>query len=73
MADYTYPSNPGNLTFGDRDALDPSNPEKIIKGTQLDWEFDSLAADSATKLDEAAQAGDFTGLIDGGTIDGGTF
>ena len=74
MTDYVYPSG-GNVPnkFSDRDALPPGDPEKVIKGLQLDQEFNALVTAVNSKLDKAAQAGDFTGLIDGGSINGGTF
>ena len=59
MADYIYPT--GSITFGARDALAPADPEKVVKGSQLDAEFQGIAAASATKFD------------DDSTIDGGTY
>jgi hypothetical protein len=69
MSNYTYPNTA--FTFGARDALAPSNAEKIIKGTQLDAEFTALEAVSSSKLNSANPT--FTGTMNGGTIDGGTF
>ena len=71
MANYIYPA--GVRTFGARDALPAGSADKVVKGAQLDDEFVELTARSAEKLDAAATAGDFTGLIDGGTISGGAF
>lgn len=72
MTDYVYPQ-PGDITFGTRDGLPPGNPEKVVKGVQLDTEFEALVVANTSKLDKAAQSGDFTGLIDGGEVNGGTF
>ena len=73
MSDYVYPTTPVTLTFGNRDDLPPGSAEKVVKGSQLDNEFVGLVTAVNSKLDKAAQTGDFTGLIDGGTIIGGTF
>ena len=71
MSDYTYTNN--TYTFGGRDGLAPGDTEKVIKGSQLDFEFLALVTAVNSKLDSAAQAGDFTGTIDGGSVNGGTF
>jgi len=71
MANYIYPA--GARTFGARDALPAGAQDKVVKGAQLDSEFVELTSRSADKLDKDAQTGDFTGLIDGGTVSGGTF
>ena len=71
MSNYTYPQT--GFTFGARDGLAPGNAEKVIKGVQFDPEFTALETAVNSKLDKAAQSGDFTGLIDGGTVDGGTY
>lgn len=72
MSNYQYPQA-GDITFGTRDGLAPGNPEKVVKGSQLDTEFNALVIANTSKLDKAAASGDFTGLIDGGTVDGGIF
>ena len=72
MSDYQYPQ-PGEITFGTRDGLAPGSPEKVVKGIQLDTEFNALVLANTSKLDSNAQPGSFTGVIDGGDIDGGTF
>ena len=71
MADYTYPQT--GFTFGARDGLAPGNAEKVIKGSQFDPEFTLIETIVNARLDKNAVAGDFEGLIDGGTVDGGTF
>ena len=71
MADYTYPNT--GFTFGARDGLAPGNAEKVIKWVQFDPEFTALETAVNSKLDAAAGAGDFTGIIDGGIVDGGTY
>ena len=71
MSDYTYTNN--TFTFGQRDGLAPGSAEKVVKGVQLDFEFLALVTAVNSKLDSAAQAGDFTGTIDGGSVNGGTF
>ena len=71
MADYTYPQT--GFTFGARDGLAPGNAEKIIAGSQFDPEFTAIETAVNGRLEKAAQAGDFTGIIDGGIVDGGTY
>ncbi len=63
MANYVYPAGP--ITFGTRDGLPPNDPDKVVKGMQLDFEFNELAQRSADKLDKTGN--DFAGTIDGGT------
>ncbi len=70
MSNYNYPRG-GTVTFGSRDALPPNNVEKIVKGSQLDLEFNELASVSDTKLDKNGT--DFTGIISAGEIIGGTY
>ena len=69
MTDYSYPQT--GFTFGARDGLAPGNAEKAIKGVNLDPEFDALVIAVASKLNTANPA--FTGVMSGGTIDGGSF
>ena len=69
MADYSYPQT--GFTFGARDNLAPGNTEKTIKGNQFDPEFEELQIAVNSKLNIANPA--FTGIMSGGTIDGGVF
>ena len=69
MTDYTYPQT--GFTFGARDNLAPGNTEKAIKGIQLDPEFTALVTAINSKLNTSNPA--FTGVMTGGTIDGGAF
>lgn len=68
---YDYPVT--GITFLDRDGYASGNPEKAIKGSQVDPEMVAIAAAVNAKMDFNAVAGEFTGLIDGGTIDGGIY
>jgi len=75
MTDYTKTTN-----FAAKDALVSGNPAKVVKGTEVNTEFDNIATAVATKADLASPAltgtatavnltvsGTFTGTIDGGT------
>lgn len=75
MTDYTKTTN-----FAAKDALVSGNPAKVVKGTEVNTEFDNIATSVATKADLASPAltgtatavnltvsGTFTGTIDGGT------
>jgi len=75
MTDYTKTTN-----FAAKDALVSGNPAKVVKGTEVNTEFDNIATAVATKADLAGPAltgtttavnltvsGTFTGTIDGGT------
>jgi hypothetical protein len=68
MASYTYPA--GTRTFGSRDALATSNPEKTVSGANYDTEFNAI---ETGKLDKSGT--DFDGTISdpNAVIDGGTF
>ena len=48
MTDYTKSTN-----FASKDALAPGNPLKIVKGTELDTEFNNIATAVATKANTA--------------------
>jgi hypothetical protein len=56
MTDYTQ-----NITFADKDALVTGDPNKLIKGSDVDGEFSEIATAIATKIDAPASpaAGDF--------------
>ncbi len=69
MSDYSYPQT--LHTFGERDGLPPGNTEKTIKGADFDPEFELLVTSVNSKLNHRDPA--FTGIMDGGTIDGGAF
>ena len=50
MSNYTKSTN-----FASKDSLLPGNPSKIVKGTEIDTEFNNIATAIASKAD-----GDFT-------------
>ena len=75
MTDYTKTTN-----FAAKDALVSGNPAKVVKGTEVNTEFDNIATAVATKSNLAGPtftgtttaanltvSGTFTGTIDGGT------
>lgn len=76
-------SNYTKLTdFASKDALSSGDPNKIIKGTEFETEFDNIATAIATKADLASPtftgtvtipALTFTGTLSTGTISGGTY
>lgn len=77
MSDYTKTTN-----FATKDNLASGNPAKIIKGTEIDSEFNNIATAVGTKSNIASPT--FTGTVtiptlsvSGtatiGTIDGGTY
>lgn len=70
MTDYVYPQL-GSITFGTRDTLAPGNAEKVVKGSQLDTEFNALVPSISSKLDISNPT--FSGTLDGGNINGGTY
>ena len=59
MSNYTKTVN-----FATKDNLSPGNPLKIVKGTEIDTEYNNIATAIATKTDNSAAA------ITGGAIDG---
>ena len=61
MSNYTKTVN-----FATKDNLSPGNPLKIVKGTEIDTEYNNIATAVATKTDNSAAA------ITGGTINGAT-
>ena len=71
MSDYSYPTSPNTLTFGNRDTLPANSGEKVIRGITLDPEFQAIAQMSQTKMEKSNPS--FTGVMSGGVIDGGTF
>ena len=76
MSDYTKATN-----FATKDTLSSGNPAKIVKGTEINTEFDAIASAIASKAN--ANAPVFTGTatavnltISGtlsATIDGGVY
>ena len=53
MSNYTKTTN-----FASKDNLSPGNPLKIVKGTEIDTEFNNIATAVATKTDGAASSTD---------------
>ena len=77
MSNYTKTTN-----FTVKDSLASGNPAKIIKGSEIDSEFDAIQTAAATKSDSAsptftgtvtAPTVNVTGTLTAGTIDGGTY
>lgn len=76
MANYTKTTN-----FAVKDSLVSGNPAKIIKGTEINTEFDNIASAVTSKADSnnAALTGTATAVnltVSGtfsGTVDGGTY
>jgi hypothetical protein len=77
MSNYTKTTN-----FAVKDTLASGNPAKIIKGSEIDTEFNNIQTNVATKSDTASPT--FTGTVTAptlnvvgtltaGTIDGGTY
>ena len=56
MSNYTKATN-----FATKDALTSGNPLKIVKGTEIDTEFNNIATAIATKSDSASPT--FTGTV----------
>jgi hypothetical protein len=61
MSNYTKSTN-----FATKDNLTPGDPLKVVRGTEIDTEYNNIATAVATKTDNASAA------ITGGTIDGAT-
>jgi hypothetical protein len=77
MSNYTKTTN-----FAVKDTLASGNPAKIIKGSEINTEYDNIATAVATKANTASPT--FTGTVTVptltvtgtatvGTVDGGTF
>lgn len=49
MSNYTKSTN-----FASKDALASGNPSKIVKGTEIDTEFNNIATAIATKADSGS-------------------
>ena len=70
MSNYTKSTN-----FAAKDALASGNPSKIVKGTEIDTEFNNIATAIATKTDNSSAnitGGSITGITDLAVADGGT-
>lgn len=77
MSNYTK-----SVNFATKDDLPSGNPSKIVKGTEIDDEFNAIATAVATKSDTAsptftgtvtAATVNVTGTLTAGTIDGGSY
>jgi hypothetical protein len=66
MSDYIKATN-----FAVKDDLVTGNPAKLVKGTELNSEFDAIATAVQTKINLNNPS--FTGTMSGGTIDGGVY
>jgi len=75
MSNYTKVTD-----FAAKDTLSAGDPNKVVKGTEFETEFDNIATAIATKADTAGPTftgtvtmaaltftGDLTGTISGGT------
>jgi hypothetical protein len=70
MSNYTKSTN-----FATKDNLSPGNPLKIVKGTEIDTEFNNIQTAVGTKTDNASAAitgGTIVGITDLAVADGGT-
>ena len=77
MSNYTKTTN-----FATKDSLSSGDPNKIVRGTEIDTEFNNIATASATKANaaDAALTGTTTavtvnvsGTLTAGTITGGSY
>ena len=75
MSNYTKSTN-----FATKDSLTSGNPSKIIKGTEINTEYDNIASAISSKADannstltgnatavDLTVSGTFTATVDGGT------
>ena len=70
MSNYTKSTN-----FATKDNLSPGDPLKIVRGTEIDTEFNNISTAISTKTDNSAAAitgGSITGITDLAVADGGT-
>ena len=70
MSNYTKSTN-----FATKDNLSPGNPLKIVKGTEIDTEFNNIQTAVGTKTDNASAnitGGTIVGITDLAVADGGT-
>lgn len=77
MSNYTKTTN-----FATKDSLPSGNAAKIVRGTEIDVEFNNVQIASATKADSAnaaltgtttAVTLDVSGTLTAGTITGGSY
>jgi hypothetical protein len=77
MSSYTKTTN-----FASKDALSPGNPSKVVKGVEINTEFDNIETAVNSKSDKAsptftgtvtATTVNVSGTLTAGTIDGGTY
>ena len=61
MSDYTKTTN-----FATKDSLAAGNPAKIVKGTEINTEFNNLQTAVNSKADSASPT--FTGTISAATV-----
>lgn len=70
MSNYTKSTN-----FATKDNLTPGDPLKVVRGTEIDTEFNNISTAIATKTDNSAAAitgGSISGITDLAIADGGT-
>jgi len=70
VSNYTKSTN-----FATKDNLSPGDPLKVVRGTEIDTEYNNIATAIATKTDNASAAitgGTITGITDLAVADGGT-
>jgi hypothetical protein len=67
MSNYVYQTG----KFINKDSLPPGDPNKVVKGADFEPEFTGLQVAVNSKLNSANPT--FTGTMNGGVIDGGTF
>ncbi len=77
MSNYTKTTN-----FAAKDALTTGDPNKIVKGSEIDTEYNNIATASATKANSAsptftgtvtAPTVNIVGTLTAGTITGGSY
>ena len=61
MSNYTKTTN-----FATKDSLPSGNAAKLVRGTEIDTEFNNIATASATKADTASPT--FTGTVTAATV-----
>jgi hypothetical protein len=61
MSDYTKTTN-----FATKDSLPSGNAAKIVRGTEIDTEYNNIATAVATKADTASPT--FTGTVTAATV-----
>jgi len=61
MSNYTKTTN-----FATKDSLPSGNAAKIVRGTEIDTEFNNIQIASATKADTASPT--FTGTVTAATV-----